>query len=124
MDNVIAQFAADDTIAYYTSDGAPGNRQAKPMPEFESGAGFVVEPGETVIIPVKPFKASHTVIVNHEHSIVNGLTVVYPQMSDDEVTTVAMKNTSRTRCAVLTGTEIAVAYHLPKQQTTTRGSKE
>ena len=122
MDNVIAQFAADDTIPYYTSDSVKQSRMAKLMTEFDDKIGFIVEPGETVVIPVKPFKASHTAIVNTKNSVESGMTIVYPQMADDEVTEIAMKNTSRTRVVVFSGNEIAVAYHLPKQPTT-RGAK-
>lgn len=122
MDNVNAQFAAGDTITYYTSDSVKQTRIAKLMSEFDDKVGFIVEPGETVVIPVKPFKASHTAIVNTKNSVESGMTIVYPQMADAEVTELAMKNTSRSRVVVFSGNELAHAYHLPKQPAT-RGAK-
>lgn len=124
MDDVIAQFAADDTITYYTSDSVMQTRIAKQMTEFSDRVGFMVEPGETVIIPVKPFNTSNTAIVNAKGSVETGMTIVYPQMADDnEVTELAMKNTSRTRVVIHTGNKLAMAYHLPKQTTRSTTSK-
>ena len=122
MDNVIAQFAADDTITYYTSDSVKQSRMAKLMTEFDDKIGFIVEPGETVIIPIKPFEANHTTIVNTKNSVESGMTIVYPQMAHGEVTEIAMKNTSRIGVVIASRTEIASTDHLPKQPTT-RGAK-